>query len=121
MTPLSGNVIKSGQNTTVNDNPATDAGAQNDPEYDPTTGCRSISGLRNGKAIGIIFEANGLPKAAEMSRSKGFPLSTMLLEFRNKPVRVERAPGVAIPTVANAPICDCALRISSTMARIAPE
>jgi len=74
MAPLSGNVVRSSQNTTVDDNPATNAGAQNDPEYDPTTGCRSISGLRNGKAIGIIFEANRLPQGRRNVAIQGLPV-----------------------------------------------
>jgi hypothetical protein len=52
---------------------------------------RSIDGLRNRKVIGI-------ERGTSISNASHF--NTTLFECRNKPVRAERAPGVAIPTVA---------------------
>jgi len=50
----------------------------------------------------------------------GLPLSTTLFELRSKPLCGDKAPGVAILTVAEAPICDCALLTSSAMVRTVP-
>ena len=84
--------------------------SQNGPEHHPTTRAGAIYSFRDRKAVGIVFKPNrDCPKALAMSRSNGLPLSTTLFELRSRQVCGDRAPGVAIPTLAKTPICDCAL------------
>src|SRR6185437_5840332 len=58
MTPFSGDTVASANDLPTYDQAAAHARAQNDSEYD-VAGCRSAIGrLRQGEAVGIVFEAN---------------------------------------------------------------
>ena len=60
MSPLSANAIKSSKDPSFDNNPTTDAGAQNRCKHHITTGAGAVRRFRHREAAGIVLKPNRL-------------------------------------------------------------
>ena len=100
--PFAGDVLRAGPHPPVDHQPAADAGAEDDAEHHPRPLPRAAHRLGEREAVGVVLDPHRPADAARPGRPADRGRSgTCVFEFFIRPVRLDTAPGVPMPTAGH--------------------